>query len=46
MRCFQVHATPIVLFMKGNKLFPSCGFSGTIVNVCTRAKRIIVVNVL
>lgn len=29
----KVNDAPIVLFMKGTKLFPSCGFSGTMVQV-------------
>ena len=27
---------PVVLFMKGNKLFPRCGFSATVVEVLKR----------
>ncbi len=28
---------PVVLFMKGNRLFPRCGFSATVVEVLKRA---------
>ncbi|MCB9618568.1 MAG: Grx4 family monothiol glutaredoxin [Sandaracinus sp.] len=28
---------PVLLFMKGNKLFPRCGFSATVVEVLKRA---------
>jgi monothiol glutaredoxin len=28
---------PVVLFMKGNKLFPQCGFSAKVVEILTRA---------
>ena len=29
-------AAQVMLFMKGNKLFPQCGFSNTVVQVLTR----------
>lgn len=29
---------PVLLFMKGNKLFPRCGFSATVVEVLKRAE--------
>ena len=28
-----VHKSPVVLFMKGNKLLPMCGFSATVVQM-------------
>lgn len=28
-----VHAKPVVLFMKGNRRFPACGFSATVVGI-------------
>ena len=28
-----VHANPVVLFMKGNRRFPACGFSATVVGI-------------
>jgi monothiol glutaredoxin len=31
-----VDERPVVLFMKGNKLFPRCGFSATVVEVLKR----------
>ncbi len=31
-----IQASPIVLFMKGNKNFPRCGFSATVVEVLKR----------
>lgn len=27
---------PVVLFMKGNRMFPSCGFSATVVDILKR----------
>ncbi len=32
-----VDAHPVVLFMKGSRLFPRCGFSATVVEVLKRA---------
>ncbi|MEO0326630.1 MAG: Grx4 family monothiol glutaredoxin [Myxococcota bacterium] len=32
-----VEAHPVVLFMKGSRLFPRCGFSATVVEVLKRA---------
>ena len=32
-----VQQAPVVLFMKGNKNFPQCGFSATVVEVLKRA---------
>ena len=29
----MVHAKPVVLFMKGNRRFPACGFSATVVGI-------------
>lgn len=29
---------PVVLFMKGNRMFPSCGFSATVVNILKKHK--------
>ncbi len=29
----EVKSNPIVLFMKGSKLFPQCGFSGRVVSI-------------
>lgn len=29
----QVESNDVVLFMKGNKLFPQCGFSGQVVRI-------------
>ena len=28
-----VHSKPVVLFMKGNRRFPQCGFSATVVGI-------------
>lgn len=28
-----IQAHPVVLFMKGNRMFPSCGFSATVVQI-------------
>src|SRR5260370_30506159 len=28
-----VHSNPVVLFMKGNRHFPQCGFSATVVGI-------------
>ncbi len=28
-----VHSKPVVLFMKGNRMFPQCGFSATVVGI-------------
>lgn len=43
----MVDSAPIVLFMKGNKTFPQCGFSATVVEVLRRlGADFIAVNVL
>ena len=42
-----VDQNPVVLFMKGTKSFPQCGFSGAVVQILNGAKaRYEVVNVL
>jgi monothiol glutaredoxin len=32
-----IHGKPVVLFMKGTKSFPQCGFSATVVEVLRRS---------